>query len=173
MPKLRLHVSDAPPETALSIYLRDHLAGAAGGCSLARRIFGNNRGTPYEGVLADLARDIVEDERALERLTAHLDVEPSRTRQLLAVGGEHAARLKLNGQVRGYSPLARVLELEALAGGVQAKLLLWHSLRSLDAAALPADIDAVTLAERASDQLDRIHELHAAASDEAFAGAAR
>lgn len=173
MPKLRLHVSDTPPSTALSIYLQDHLAGAAGGRSLARRTFGNNRGTPYEGVLADLARDITEDETSLQEVMSHLGVEPSRPKRLLATGGEHAGRLKLNGQLVGYSPLARVVEFEGLAAGVQAKLHLWRSLRSLEPTVLPSDIDLVALEARAQDQLERIRELHAAATEEAFAGAGR
>lgn len=172
MPKVRMHVSDAPPETELEIYLRDHLAGAAGGLSLARRIYGNNRGTAYAGVLADVARDIAEDERSLQGVMAHLGVAPSQPKRLLALAGEHAARFKLNGQLVGYSPLARIVELEALAGGVQAKLHLWRSLSALDPSALPPDVDLVELQRRAQRQLERIRELHAAAAEEAFAGAA-
>lgn len=171
MPEVRMHVSDAPPRTRLAIYLRDHLAGAAGGVSLARRLWGNNRGTPYAGVLADVARDISEDEDVLERVLAHLDVAASKPKELLAVAGEHAARLKLNGQLVGYSPLARVVEIEALAGGVQAKQQLWRSLRSLEPSALPADVDLDEMEQRAQHQLDRLQELHRAAADEAFAGA--
>lgn len=173
MPKLRLHVSDTPPATALSIYLQDHLAGAAGGSSLARRALDNNRGTAYEGVLGDLAREIAEDATSLQEVMSHLGVEPSRPKRVLAVAGEHASRLKLNGQLVGYAPLSRVLELEGLAAGVQAKANLWRSLRSLDPAALPSGVDVAVLEGRAQDQLERIRELHTAASDEAFAGAGR
>ena len=35
---------------------------------------------------------------------------------------EKAGRLKLNGQLKGYSPLPRLVELEGLALGVTAKL---------------------------------------------------
>lgn len=171
MLKVRMHVSDAPPETALAIYLRDHLAGAAGGRSLARRLYANNRGTPYEGVLADIAREITEDEATLRRVMSHLGVTPSQPKRLLALAGERAARLKLNGQLRGYSPLARVDELEMLAGGVQAKQHLWRSLAALGPAALPPDVDLGRLRDRAQSQLERLRELHAPAAEETFVGA--
>lgn len=171
MPQMRLHVSDAPPETALSIYLRDHFAGAGGGASLAERSLGNNRGTPYEGVLADVAREIREDEATLRHVLDHLGVEPSRSRRLVALAGEVAGRFKLNGQLFGYSPLARVVEQELLAGGIQAKLQLWRSLVSVRSA-LPPDVDLDRLQARAQSQLERVREVHAAASEEAFAGAA-
>lgn len=175
MPKLRIHVSDAPPETALAVYLRDHLAGAAGGLALARRLHGNNPGTPYAGVLADLAREIAEDEATLRRLMSHAGVSPSQPKRFVALAGERAARFKLNGQLLGYSSLARVIELETLAGGVQAKQHLWRSLATVDAVAaavLPPDVDLAELQDRAESQLERIRELHAAAAEEAFAGAA-
>src|SRR5215210_7327065 len=78
----------------------------------------------------------------------------------LAWGMEKAGRLKPNGKVRGYSPLGRMLELEALITGVSGKLSLWRALKAiapsdprLDAAALAA------LERRAEAQLGRLHEL--------------
>ena len=40
-------------------------------------------------------------------------------------------RLKPNGQLTGYSPLSRVVELEGLALGMTGKLALWKALREL------------------------------------------
>ena len=45
--------------------------------------------------------------------------------------GEKLGRLKPNEQLTGYSPLSRVLEIEGLRGGVQAKHGLWDSLAEL------------------------------------------
>ena len=41
---------------------------------------------------------------------------------------EKAGRLKLNGQIRGYSPLSRLVELEGLEVGVTGKRSLWQAL---------------------------------------------
>jgi hypothetical protein len=48
---------------------------------------------------------------------------------LLGWGAEKAGRLKLNGELLGYSPLSRLEELEALSLGVEGKLALWTALR--------------------------------------------
>ena len=42
-----------------------------------------------------------------------------------------SGRLKPNGQLTGYSPLSRVVELEGLALGITGKLALWKALREL------------------------------------------
>lgn len=166
----KVHLTDAPTDTLLAVYLQDHLAGAMAGLQLARRSFANNRGTSYELVLRDLVHDIGEDADELHRLMEHLGVEPSRAKQALAVGAEYAGRAKLNGQLRGYSPLSRVVELEGLIGGVSAKQRLWQSLQAgAVGSRLPASIDVAALQERAESQLGRLHELHVAAAGEAFA----
>ena len=41
---------------------------------------------------------------------------------------EKLGRLKLNGQLSGYSPLSRVVELEGLHIGITGKLELWKAL---------------------------------------------
>ena len=60
-----------------------------------------------------------------------LGFRASKPKAAVAWVGEKVGRLKLNGQIRGYSPLSRVLELEALAVGVRGKLALWESLLAL------------------------------------------
>ncbi|MGH3016656.1 MAG: hypothetical protein ACRDNN_17050, partial [Gaiellaceae bacterium] len=68
---------------------------------------------------------------------------------------EKAGRLKMNGQLRGYSPLSRVVELEGLALGVTGKLAVWKALRlladdepALDAAELDRLIDSAKQQQR-------------------------
>ena len=58
---------------------------------------------------------------------AQLSFEGSRLKELVALAGEKVGRLKPNGQVRGYSPLSRLLELETLSVGISGKLALWRS----------------------------------------------
>ena len=44
--------------------------------------------------------------------------------------GEKLGRLKLNGQLLGYSPLSRLIELEGLMLGIAGKLAMWIALSS-------------------------------------------
>ena len=76
-----------------------------------------------------LAGEIEEDRGLLKRAVAELGFRESRAKAALAWAGERAGRLKPNGQLTGYSPLSRVLELEALSVGIAGKLALWRSSR--------------------------------------------
>lgn len=154
----------------LQIYLNDHLAGAVGGAELARRCLRSNRGTPLGAFLEGLLDEILEDRRALEDVMARLDMAADRPKLLAITVGERIARLKLNGQLLGYSDLSRVVELEALCAGVAFKRRLWRSLdhvRQVDTRL--ADIDFVALAERASAQLDGVERHRLEAVAQAFA----
>jgi hypothetical protein len=140
----------------LGIYLNDHLAGAVGGTELARRALSNNRGTRLEPDLERLAGEIEEDRQTLEDLIARLGVSRSVVKTSAAWILEKAARLKLNGQPLGYSPLSRVIELEALAVGVEAKRALWAALKRLEGVDLGVDLDEmVARAQRQKRLLER------------------
>jgi hypothetical protein len=158
----------------LTIYVNDHLAGSAFGRDLARRILRQNRGNEFEAALEQLAGDIEEDQDELEDLIDRLDVPVD---QLKLAGGwvaEKVGRLKPNGQLRGYSPLSRLIELEGLAGGVQAKLALWRALREIAADEPLLDADRLDqLVGRAESQLDRLVGLQARAATLALGRAAR
>jgi len=56
---------------------------------------------------------------------------------------EKVGRLKLNGRIAGYSPLSRVVELEALGLGVEGKRALWRALAA--EAARDARLEGVDL----------------------------
>ena len=96
--------------------------------ALARRTARSNARTEYGDVLRRLAGEIEDDRRTLQQIVAALGFRESKTKEAVAWAGEKVGRLKLNGQIRGYSPLSRVLELEALSVGVAGKLALWESL---------------------------------------------
>lgn len=154
----------------LAIYLNDHLAGATMGIELTRRSFRANRGTELGRFLEELLREIEEDRRTLEAIMDALGVPKSVVKPRLAVVAERLGRLKLNGQVTGYSPLSRVLELEGLTIGVAGKLSLWRNLRDGAGLAerLPGfDLDA--LIARAERQLGAIAEHRVAAARLALA----
>ncbi len=116
----------------LSIYLNDHLAGAAGGVELVRRLRASNREDEVFGPpLARLQEEIEAKRAALDRLIDQLGISRSRLKPLGAWALEKVGRLKLNGQLRGYSPLSRLLELEGLAMGLSGQLGLWRTLIEL------------------------------------------
>jgi hypothetical protein len=153
----------------LAIYLNDHLAGATVALELARRAAGSNAGSDYGPFLAELAGEIEHDRRALEEVMDRLDVKRDRLKLAAAWAAEKVGRLKLNGRLRGYSPLSRVVELEALSLGVEGKLALWRALEPL-AADDPRlrDVDVTGLITRARSQRRRLETRRLRAAREAF-----
>ncbi|MDQ3915756.1 MAG: hypothetical protein M3323_10595 [Actinomycetota bacterium] len=143
----------------LSIYLNDHRAGAVAGVELAKRTLGNNRGTEYEAFLEQLVADIQEDQATLERVVERSNVPKSPVKPGLAWASEKVGRLKLNGAITGYSPLSRLVELEALRLGIQGKWCLWRSLKEAhpDTAAVTDD-ELDELIDRARAQLEVVEE---------------
>jgi hypothetical protein len=157
------------PARYLPIYLNDHLAGSTAGVELARRTFAENRNTDLGEFLSGLLSEIEEDRATLINLMQALSIKPSAIKVAAAWTVEKAGRLKLNGQVRGYSPLSRVVELEGLSSGIAGKRALWQALgeiRVRDHRLREFDFDA--LAERASSQLERLKPYRLAANREAF-----
>jgi len=147
------------PMRRLDVYLNDHLAGAMVGVQLSRRAAENNRGTSVGDFLAELHRQIVEDRQTLERVMTALGVERSALKPAAAWVLEKAGRLKLNGQIRGYSPLSRLVELEGLETGVSGKRALWQALSfSFDGDPRLAQFDLDGLIVRAEEQLEGIGE---------------
>lgn len=156
----------AARDDLLGIYLNDHRAGAAFGLSLARRSARSNDGTPLGDVLEHLAAEIAEDRDVLEAVMADVGVAIDRLKVVAAEAAERLARLKLNGRLLGYSDLSRLVELEGLCAGVEAKGSMWRALRLLadhDDRFSATELDR--LVERASSQRDLLehHRLQAAA----------
>lgn len=144
----------------LAIYLNDHLAGSTAGVELARRLRASNEGDPEFGpALAEICAEIEADREALKATMARLGVGESKLKPLAAVLGERLGRLKPNGQLRGYSPLSRLVELELLQIGVAGKRRLWRALEQTHGGEL-SDLDPGALAERATAQLRRLEALH-------------
>jgi hypothetical protein len=144
----------------LAIYLNDHLAGATLGVELARRLRGSNEDAPEFGpALGELCAEIEADRETLEAVMDRLEVSQSKLKPLGAVLGERLGRLKPNGQLRGYSPLSRLDELELLQIGVAGKRRLWRALEHTHPGDLPG-FELGALAERATEQLRRLEALH-------------
>jgi hypothetical protein len=156
----------------LPIYLNDHLAAGTAGCDLARRAAGANQGTELGDFLDWFAGEAEADRAQLEDVMHRLEV----SRDPLKVGAgwlaEKLGRLKLNGRLLEYSPLSRVVELEALIAGTMARLSLWRTL-AVAGADEPrlSDIDFVAFVERAGEQLNGLIRHHGGAIDAMLATA--
>jgi hypothetical protein len=157
-------------EDRLSIYLNDHLAGATVGVRLARRAAASNRSTGYGEALRAIADEIEEDRQTLEDVMRRLAVGRDHLKLALAWGAEQASRLKLNGELLGYSPLSRLEEIEALSLGVEGKAALWKALRGThgDDPRLRG-VDLETLIGRAQSQRRRLERQRIRAAGEALA----
>lgn len=112
----------------LAIYLNDHLAGATAGVEVARRARASNGGSELGRVLQRICAEIEADKSTLESVMAQLGVRRDPIKPAGAWLAEKLGRLKLNGQLTGYSPLSRVIELEGLHIGITGKLELWRAL---------------------------------------------
>jgi len=156
------------PERFLAIYLNDHLAGAMLGVELARRLRSSNKGDPEMGAaLGEICVEIEADRATLERVMGRLEIPRGRLKPAAAWVAEKLGRLKLNGRLRGYSPLSRVLELESLHLGIAGKTRLWKTLERSAAADLE-EFDFAALAERAASQRSRVERLHLLAAARCF-----
>jgi len=154
----------------LGIYLNDHLAGSTVGVELAKRAAKENQGTPYGDVLTQVAAEIDEDRDALQRLMDALEIKRDHPKVMAGWVAEKLGRLKPNGQILGYSPLSRLVELESLALGITGKLSLWEALTEVAGEDARIDLEELQrLSERAERQRKQVWEARQRAAREAFA----
>ena len=153
----------------LRIYLNDHLAGAVGGIELARRSFASNDDNEFGEFLGRLTTQIEDDRESLEQIMDKLGVPRDPVKQKAAWVLEKAGRLKLNGQLTGYSPLSRLLELEGLAIAVDAKSALWTGLKTVLAndERVPKSL-LESLIEKANDQRRELENFRIKAAETAL-----
>jgi hypothetical protein len=155
----------------LAIYLNDHLAGATLGVELVRRAARENAGNELGEFLRSLSAEIAEDRATLVGLMERMGIPLSIPKIAAGWAAEKLGRLKPNGQLAGYSPLSRLLELEGLAAGIEAKRGLWLTLAEIREQHEPLrTLDCNALAERAGSQRERVESHIGAAAAEAFAG---
>lgn len=153
----------------LRIYMNDQLALGVGWRELARRAQSQNEGTTLGDALARVATGIAEDVETFEGVMDRLGLARDRVKPMLVTVGERIGRLKLNGQLRGYSPLSRFAELDLLAMGIEGKKILWANLRDFAGLRVRlADVDFDGLVERAERQRAELEPFRALAGREAF-----
>lgn len=151
----------------LATYLNDRLAVATAGAELARRALSSNEGTRYEEALRRACDGVEADRRLLREVMRSLDVGEDHLKQGAAWLGEKLGRLKPNDALLSYSPLSRVVEVEALAVVLAALRGTWATLDEL----LGADprMPGVSGArDRAAADLDAVEALRAPAAAEAL-----
>ncbi|HWM62673.1 MAG TPA: hypothetical protein VNP96_01635 [Solirubrobacterales bacterium] len=156
------------PNRFLRIYLNDHLAGSMLGVELARRLSSSNEDDAEMGPpLAEIRAEIEADRVTLERVMDRLGIGRSHVKPAGAWVAEKLGRLKLNGQLRGYSPLSRLVELEMLLLGITGKMQMWRALEHTVGGRL-SDIDFGQLAGRAARQRSTVDALHLRAAARAL-----
>ncbi|MCP2331631.1 hypothetical protein [Actinoalloteichus caeruleus] len=166
----------APPDQRsrlLAIYLNDHLAGATAAVELARRLAKAEVSSPDGPELDRLADEMAEDRARLADAMRLLDVEVAHYKTWALWAAEKAGRLKLNGQLRGRSPLSTVVELEGLLLVVTSLASAWRTLRAVAEDAGPAGAGPGTerldaLLRRSLDQAARLERLREAAVTRVF-----
>jgi hypothetical protein len=141
----------------LVVYLNDHLAGSTTAIELSGRATRQYEGTELGAFFAELGAEIDEDRESLKAIMAANGVQPQRVKLAAAWAVEKAGRLKFNGALIRRSRLTPLVELETLAVGIQAKLLLWRALRAQpadDATAARLD-ELMARAERQREAVER------------------
>jgi hypothetical protein len=136
----------------LATYLNDHLGGATAGVELVRRAARENEGSELGAFLSELAEEIAADRHTLEAIMGELGVKPDRAKVAAGWAVEKVGRLKPNAQLRGYSPLSPLVELEGLLVGIQGKLAMWRALAEIADAVGLDRVRLEALAARAEGQ---------------------
>lgn len=136
----------------LDIYLNDHLAGSVGAIEIAKRTAAENSGTELGRFLEKVLAEIEEDRRTLEGIMDAVGAARNPVKQAGAWLGEKLSRLKLDAS---ETAMANLLSVETLCMGIQGKVYLWKSLRTVapNHAAL-SGMDFAALLERAQTQQD-------------------
>ena len=168
IPRPPVVVRDADAATLLTVYLQDHHAGSVGGIELAKRCAKSNTQEPLGGFLRAFIEGLQVSQDMLEEVMAHHGIVPSPVKSPLALVAERVGRAKLNGQLVGYSPLSRLVELEALTAGVETQHNLWRTLKALPAGSLPPSVDADERIARTQKQREELEEHRADAARVAF-----
>ncbi len=165
IPVLSCRPSD--PNDLLVIYLNDHRALLAGERSLAERSAKANVGSDLGGVLQAVVDQNDADQVAVEHLLERVGGTPNPVKKIAALIGERFGRLKMNGQLSGYSPLSRVIEIEVLLASTSVRRAMWNAVA---VSALDHDVtsDAALRADAADEQHTRLREHHVDAVSASF-----
>lgn len=139
------------------------------GYELAKRCLSSNVGTPLGDYLRTFVAELEEERAELHRVMDAFGLQRDKVKDAMGWVAEKAGRLKLNGQLTGYSPLSRLWELEGLMLGVTGKRSLWRSLkRSVGEDPRLGTIDLDHLEKQAQAQLEELERHRLEAAERAF-----
>lgn len=152
----------------LSIYLNDHLATTLIARELARRSLARNRGSELGEFLERYLADNAEERAAVRDVMRRVNARRQPYKVPAAWAAERLGRLKPNGQLTGYSPLSRLVEIEGLVALVAGSRIFWLALRATPDRRLTG-IGASERAERARRHADELERIGAAVAPGALA----
>lgn len=156
----------------LRIYLSDHAAMMTAEEELAERCLKENRGQSGQDelvqLLEELVREIHSQREMLHIALKSMDAGPDVVKEFSGWLVEKMGRLKWNGQISGYSPLSRVLELETLLASVQIRLAFWKGARKTSVSDPLPTSDIQVVIDSTTGLLARLEEQHQKACVVAF-----
>ncbi len=132
-----------PANDQLGAYLSDHLAGSVAAIDLIEKLRSHNEDTPLATYLAELEPQISADQEVLKQLIERIGEARNVVKQAGGWVVEKLSRVRLDERVTRSADLSRLLELEMLATGIDAKRSLWQALRPI--AALNPDVASLDL----------------------------
>src|SRR4051812_4729668 len=143
----------------LAIYLNDHLTAATGAVELLKRMARQYDGEELGRFATELQPEVHQDREALIEIMGTLGASVDRAKVAAGWAAEKAGRLKLNGQLRGSSPLSPLVELEGLLLTLEANRRLWEGLEQAPGVTERAGAERLReLRERAERQRERAEE---------------
>ena len=153
----------------LGTYLNAHLAGANAGVETAERLRKHVTDRPDADTVAQLVTDIEHDRQELRKIIERVGEGGHGVKKAMGWVAGQAHRLAVAEPLTGSGHLSVLLEAETLALGIEGKLALWQTLRTL----VPAypqlrEVDLAGLAERARDQRERVEAIRLAAAQRSF-----
>lgn len=147
----------------LSIYLNDHLAMMVGTEELVSRSLESNQGSELGQLLQAILMSTQQDRTALEALMDDQTIAQNRAKTSGAWLAERVGRLKLNGEIKGYSDLSRLVEIEGIDVALEGKGMFWDTLCRLGFREAGGK-QTRSMADTAQQQLDQLegHRMQAA-----------
>jgi hypothetical protein len=118
-------------DTAIGVYLNDHLAGAMLGSDLAEQIRQRHEGSPLGELMSSIAPEIEEDRQQLVDLMERMEISRNPIKQATGWLAEKASRVKFSGIGSGEPDQSAFTALETLTLGVQGKASMWKVLREV------------------------------------------
>jgi hypothetical protein len=116
----------------LRIYLNDHLPASVVGREIASRVVARDRGSALGAFLAGYMADAAREREMLLAVMRRVGATRQPYKEVAARVAERIGRLKPNGQLRGHSPLSRLIEIESLLALLRASRSVWLALEALD-----------------------------------------